>query len=464
MTTNISPNRISHLEITNDTLNGRGGIFFFLRYVQATRLYALLAKHLGFVKVSRKGLTLAQFVKQLLAYFIEGSDMSMSSFDRRKQDAGYIAVLENRREDMASSHQIKRFFQKFLLVPNWCYRQILLALFLWRLHKEQPKVLVLFGDTMVLDNDDAEKREGVTPTYKKKKGFLPLQISWGPYVVDAWFRTGSDNSNHGHDFMKAVGRLVRAIRRFYREVPIIVVTDGAFLDEQNFLFFEERLRIGYICGGKKYEDLKTYVQACPAAAFRTLAENKQWWKFVEFDNRRQTWSKSRRCLFTTLATESNGQMTLAFVQTDRFIYTNLGRDAHFTEQLKQAGVAEYVQAENIIRLDHRRGLGELTHRALKEFATKEQLPFEHLGMNRAYYYFLVISHFLYEAYKRDLGEELVPITCYPDTFRRMLIDVAVKVVHTGRKFILKVTSSVHEHLKLAILWERINAPEPIWGT
>ena len=464
MTTNISPNRISHIEITHDTLNGRGGIFFFLRYVQSTRFYTLLEKHLGLLKTSHKGLTLAQFVKQLLAYFIEGSDLSMTSFDRRKEDPGYIAVLENRREDMASSHQMKRFFQKFLLVPNWVYRQILLALFLWRLLKEQPKVIVLFGDTMVLDNDDAEKREGVTPTYKKKKGYQPLQISWGAYVVEAWFRPGSDNSNHGHDFMKAVGCLVHAIRRCYREVPIIVVTDGGFLDDQNFRFFEERLRIGYICGGKKYDDLKTYVQACPTTDFHTLAQGKQWWKYLEFGNRLQSWSKFRRCLFTTLETEINGQMTLEFVQTDRFLYTNLGCDAQFTEQLEQADLAEYVQAENIIRLDHGRGQGELTHRALKEFATKEQLPFEHLGMNRAYYYFLLISHFLYEAYKRDLGEELVPITCYPNTFRRMLIDVAVKVVATGRKFILKVTHSVYEHLNLVTLWERVNAPQPIWGT
>jgi len=115
---------------------------------------------LGFLKISGKGLTLSQFAKQLLAYFIDGSDMSMTSFDRRKQDA--------------------------------------------------------------------------------------------------LFRRGSDHSNHGHDFMKAMGRLVRAIRRFYGDVPIIVATDGGFWDDQNFRFFEERLGIGYICGGRQYDELKTY--------------------------------------------------------------------------------------------------------------------------------------------------------------------------------------------------------------
>jgi hypothetical protein len=30
------------------------------------------------------------------------------------------------------------------------------------------------------------------------------QISWGAYMVDALFHQGSDHSNHGYDFMKAI--------------------------------------------------------------------------------------------------------------------------------------------------------------------------------------------------------------------------------------------------------------------
>ena len=66
-----------------------------------------------------------------------------------------------------------------------------------------------------------------------------MQISWGAYVVEALFR---DHSNHGYDFMKAIGRVVRAIRRFYGDVPIIVATD---------------------------------VQACPAAAFQAMAQDNE---------------------------------------------------------------------------------------------------------------------------------------------------------------------------------------------
>ena len=133
----------------------------------------------GNIKKSSKGLSPVQFAKQLFAYFIDGTDMSMKSFDRRKTDEAYAAALENSLDQMASSHQMKRFFSKFIVVGNWIFRKVLIELFIWRLHIEQPNIIILFGDTMVLDNDDAKVRESVEPTYKKKKGFQPLQIFWG---------------------------------------------------------------------------------------------------------------------------------------------------------------------------------------------------------------------------------------------------------------------------------------------
>ena len=56
---------------------------------------------------------------------------------------------------------------------------------------------------MILDNDNAQNREGCEPTYKKK-GFQPLHLTWGSYLIDALFRSGSKHSNHGKDYIKAV--------------------------------------------------------------------------------------------------------------------------------------------------------------------------------------------------------------------------------------------------------------------
>ncbi len=57
---------------------------------------------------------------------------------------------------------------------------------------------------MVLDNDDALKREGVEPTYKPVKGFQPLDIAWARVVVDLFFLKGTDHSNHGSDYIDIV--------------------------------------------------------------------------------------------------------------------------------------------------------------------------------------------------------------------------------------------------------------------
>jgi len=49
---------------------------------------------------------------------------------------------------------------------------------------ERPPVINLTLDTMVMDNDEAQKRHGVQPTYKKVKGFQPLQMIWKNKIVE----------------------------------------------------------------------------------------------------------------------------------------------------------------------------------------------------------------------------------------------------------------------------------------
>ena len=62
---------------------------------------------------------------------------------------------------------------------------------------ERPPVINLTLDTMVMDNDEAQKRHGVQPTYKKVKGFQPLQMIWKNKIVDAIFRGGKKHGSTG---------------------------------------------------------------------------------------------------------------------------------------------------------------------------------------------------------------------------------------------------------------------------
>ena len=452
--------KISKIDITNDKITGRGGLNIFIKYLNQIGFFQLFTKNLGFLKGSSKGLSLTQFVKQVCAHFIDGTQMSMTGFDAKKHDPAYAAIIENHRSEMASSHQIKRFFRKFIRVGNLVFRTMLLWLFIWRLRLEKPGILILFGDSMVLDNDDSRKRQGVEATYKRKKGFQPLHIIWNGYIVDALFRSGSVHGNYNHEFASAVGRLVRAIRKYYRDIPIILTSDSAFFDEENFDYFEHELKIYYLCAGKFYEDIKEAVTNMPLNSF---VHNDAVWQYADFGDRRQSWKQFRRLIFTRLISDEQNQMTFDFSASESLIYTNIGMNAADDEKLIQAGGAEYLKAETIIYLNHQRGKSELVHRSFKEFATKEQLPFYQLDMNRAYYYMMVLCHFIFEAFKRDVSAELIPTSAYPDTVRRRLIDFAAKVISKGGQLILKVTAPLYEQLKLGLLWDRsMNAP-PIFG-
>jgi hypothetical protein len=117
---------------------------------------------------------------------------------------------------MLSSHAVKRFFMEFRQHHLLKFRAVLREWFIAQLRAEKPAVIILGLDSVVLDNDEAQKREGVHPAYRKVMGFEPLQLSWGRQVVDMLFRSGSCHSNHGQDALRMIQRAVKAIREGYR--------------------------------------------------------------------------------------------------------------------------------------------------------------------------------------------------------------------------------------------------------
>ena len=396
----------------------------------------------------------------MFAYFIDGTDMSISGFDKKKADKGYTAILENRREEMASSHQIKRMFIKFIIIPNILYDKILHELFIWRLKIEAPLIIYLGIDTMVMDNDDSKKKEGCEPTYKKKKGFQPLHISWGPFLIDVMFRSGKAHSNHGTDYIDRVTAIVELIRKRYSsDVPIILCADSGFADQKAFDYFDT-INVHFIITSRIHKDVREYAELIQPEQYSELGKGETIWKYFEFASKRGTWKQYRRSIFTTLSCDENGQyvIDLGNKRTDNLIFTNIGTNPVADERLKAAGGEEYFEAKNVVKLPHKRGADELIHRSIKELATKEQLPFKKMGMNRAYYFLLVISHFIFETYKRDVTVNVVPIKSYPNTFRRKLIDFAAKITSGAGYIILNVPRTIFDNLKMNDLWEKCQSP------
>lgn len=455
--------KITKVDVTNEKISARGGISLFLRYIEQTRLYTLISNSLlSFLVLGSKGLKLQEFLKQMFAFFIDGTDTSISGFDRRKKDDSYATLLECETKDLASSHQIKRFFIKLSVIGNSIFNIILNKLFIWRLHIEKPKIIELGIDTMVLDNDSANKREGNESTYKRKKGFQPLHICWGSFLVDVMFRKGSAHSNHGNDYTNRVRAIVKLIRKKYSaDVPILLCADSGFADQKAYEIFESDLHIHYITTGVLYEDSKEFISQIPDDEFGEIKKKKVVWEYVEFGNKLKSWDKFRPCIFTKLQRDENGQMIMDFAKPDNIIYHNIGNCPVADERLKAAGGEAYFETETIIKKSHQRGADELIHRSIKELATKEQLPFKSFGMNRAYYFLLVITHFMFEVYKQDVTADVIPETVYPNTFRRRLIDFAVKITSHAKNISLKVTKSVYQLINIENLWKLCQSPPTV---
>lgn len=449
--------RVSDIGTTEDCLADRAGLILFSRYINSIGgLFGLLVKLFSKLRKSKKGLPIAVLFKQLFCFFMDGSSLHLTRFDELAKDEGYAASIETSVSQMASSHQIKRFFQGFSFVLNPLFRQVLDWFFFWRLYVEQPAVIILDLDTMVMNNNDADAREGVQPTYKKVKGFQPLQMAWGRYLVSVNFRGGKKHSNYGESVLKEVRRVVRMIRRNYdAEVPIVLRLDGGFLDEVNFEAFQE-LRIGFICGGKLYDYLGEYVTKCPEAMWKRYRNGDQEWEILPFANKCKKWSRYYRALFCRpLSVE--GQCLFEFARPDTMLYTNLGMGGPVDRVLRQRGAAKWLEDVGILELYHGRGADELVHRAFKDFGT-EQLPFKRFQANAAFYYTMVVAFDLFEAFKVDVTDRVLPKESYATTVRRRLIDLAGKVVRHSGQLILKFTKAAYQRLDLRQLWSRANTP------
>ena len=453
---------INGIEITDDCLTGRAGMAGFSKYLRTIGITAILTKTFSFLKKSKKGTGLRSMFHQLLCYFFDGTSFHLTRFDKLKEDPGYGAGIETPENELVSSHAVKRFFRSISEVRVWLFRCILYRLFLWRLRIEKPELIKIGIDTMVLDNDEARKREGVEPTYKKVKGFQPLQMFWGRYLVDAIFRNGKAHSNHGNHAYRMVSRAVSFIRKQYRrDVPIVLIADAGFFDEE-LINVCERLSIGFIIGGKLYDDIKEYVETMSDEAFFEYTKGLQTWFYGEFGNRRKSWDTFYRVIYAKPIHDEWGQVLFEYARPETVIYTNLGMNNEITRTILAVKDAEAkrIGAEAIITAYHERGRDELVNRGLKDFGT-EQLPFFRFASNAGFYYLMTIAYFLFEAYKYDLGNDVVPLTWYATTFRRQVVDIAGKIVRSGRRIVLKITRAIYETLRFDLLWERSGTAPPI---
>jgi len=454
----INP-KIVDVEVTDDTLSGRGGLSLFVKYIEAVGVLGILSENFGNLRRSSKGASIESLFKQVLCFLFDGTSRHINYFDTLQRDPGYAGVIEERQSNLLSSHAVKRFFRAFPFGCAGIFRVILKRLFLWRLKLSQPELIEITIDTMVMDNNESQRREGVEPTYKKVKGFQPLHAIWSGKIVDAVFRNGKKSGNCGDTVANMVQGLVKLIRSKYNsDVTIVIRLDAGFFDQKLFRAFD-KLGIAFICSGKMYKNVKEHVGNVPKKQWEEYESGKYAWEYVEWNYKADSWDDTYRAIYTRPVYEENGQALLEFARPDNVIVTNIGvRDdilGDCSEELEEL----LESPDYIIRSLHLRGADELPHRGLKNFAA-QQLPFKRFAANTAYYYCMVIGFFLFETFKEDVLADVLPKLrkSYATTVRRVVVDIAAKIVRTSGRIIMKVTRAAMDALQFDKLWRLAQNP------
>ncbi len=113
---------ISAVEITADTLTGRGGFTLFSRYVCNNGLFPHLERLFGGLRKSAKGKPVSRLFHQVFCFLVDGTSRHLVSFDGLKADEGYARAIETEPGHMVSSHAVKRFFGAFAWGRLWLFR------------------------------------------------------------------------------------------------------------------------------------------------------------------------------------------------------------------------------------------------------------------------------------------------------------------------------------------------------
>jgi hypothetical protein len=256
-----------------------------------------------------------------------------------------------------------------------------------------------------------------------------------------------------------ISGLVKTIRKEYREtVTILIRMDSGFFDQKNLLALD-KLGIGFICTGKMYKGVKEYVGTQGEREWERYYNGHKEWEYMEFGYRCESWNTFYRAIYTRVSSDEK-QRLLDFARPDKVIVTNIGVNPAVLTNCNASEQKRLTKAETIIESHHMKGADELPHRGLKDFGF-EELPFKRFAPNSAVYYCMLISFFLFETYKEDVLQEVMPIGSYATTVRRKALDFAAKVIKTKRETILKVTKVVMGNLRFRDLWQRSQTPIPI---
>ena len=166
--------KIKSLDTTNECLSSRAGLAPYVNFLHGSRLADELEYILSHLRKSSKGIPLNDAFFQLLLFFADGTFQHLNGFDKLKDNEAW-QKLHGCKETLNTA-QLQRLLDKVTPYEINLLRPLIRRIFLSALKASKPSQVILFLDSCVYVNNDAKCRGGVKPTYKKKKGYHPINL------------------------------------------------------------------------------------------------------------------------------------------------------------------------------------------------------------------------------------------------------------------------------------------------
>ena len=430
--------KIKSVEETSDCLTSRAGLAPFVNFLNGTKVSENLGELFAHLRKNQKGIALNDVFFQLFLFFADGTHQTLEAFNILNKNESW-QKLHGCKNNLSTA-ALKRLLAKIKPADIAELRPLLRRVFQSALKAKNPQKVILFLDSSVYDNDGAKCRAGVKCTYKKKKGYHPINLIWDGMYIDTHFQAGDCSTNQDDVAITMLQKITPMIRQTLGEdIEIIVRMDSGYYDQKIFAACDE-LKIYFVCAGKHYSDHQELANKRLNDFDGTYRNKGCAWRYCNFLERRASWSEDMqyRALFLR-PVEENGEALLGL--DSRIILTNLDQSDYSDKQ--------------IIAYDHSRGADELTHRAAKEFTT-ERMPSLDFHANAFWYTIGIIAFNLFQIFKRNIANFFW--NAYPNTLRRKLFDLAGKITKSSRKFKLKITRWKMSELNFKEIWQRSLIP------
>jgi len=295
-------------EVTSD-----GGILL-LR--QADRLLGLTAGIASLLEDTRQEAKCQHSVLSMLRQRIYGIALGNEDLNDHitlRHDPAWQTAVEEDKE-LSSSSTLCRFENQQGRKAAWTIHRVILEQFI-KAHKTPPKELILDFDATddpVYGNQEGKFFHGFYGDYC----FLPLYVTSNGWVLCSYLRRSNiDAAKHS---LAILSLLVRALRRVWPGVKIIIRADSGFCRHRMFSWCE-RKGVYYITGIAKNPRLVGFSKDLMTKAEQSfsLTGDKQR-LFGEFKYAAETWSRERRVIVKAEHQQRGAN--------PRFIVTNLQGD------------------------------------------------------------------------------------------------------------------------------------------